>query len=270
MKVSSGLQISGIFAIVALLAGCGSQIDTIEIPDVRPPSVAPAGIYSGTLTSVASGTTREVDVLVNDSRLYLYDAEGSVIASGRYSVSDRDLNWQGRAFVQVGTDTVDPDDDEVLVRTLNAQGGYDPESAILMSYTATEAGEAGVIDSGTLAVDYQEAQYERRSDLPLVAGTWIEEDDFGAVTTYFTVSEGGTIFGQSPGCSYSGTLALIDQPYNLYSALLSAQCGNDTPNPQPPPASGLATLRRATNGDLTLVIVTTNGSGGSLLQLSPG
>lgn len=270
MKVHSGLPIWCAFAGLAWLSGCGSQIDTIEIPDVRPPSVAPAGIYSGTLTSVASGTTLEVDVLVNDSRLYLYDAEGSLIASGRYSLSDRDINWQGRAFIQTGTDTADPDDDAQLVRTFNAQGGYDPETAILMSYTATNAGEAGVVDSGTLAVDYQETQYERRSDLPLVAGTWIEEDDFGAVTSFFTVSEGGTIFGQSPGCSYSGTLALIDQPYNLYSALLSAQCGNNTPNPQPPPASGLATLRRAANGDLTLVIVTTDGTGGSLLQLRPG
>lgn len=269
MNVTSAVRFCSVAA-ACLLNACGSQLDNIETPDVRPPSVAPAGIYSGTLSSVASGTTIDVEALVDDDRLYLFDADGSLIGSGRYTTSDRDINWQGRAFQQVGTDTVDEDDDETVVITFNAQGGFDPEAQILMSYTATNEGESGAIDTGTLDLDYEETQYERRSDLPLVAGTWIEEDDFGAVTSYFTVSESGTIFGQSPGCSYSGQLGLLDQPYNLYSALLSPQCGANTPNPQPPPASGLATLRRASNGDLTLVIVTTNGQGGSLLQLRPG
>lgn len=269
MNVISGVRSCSAVAVL-LLSACGSQLDNIDPPDVRPPSVAPAGIYAGTLTSVASKTTVAVQALVNDQRLYLFDADGSLIGSGRYTTSDRDINWQGRAFRQLGADTADEDDDRTVTITLNAQGGFDPEAQILMSYTATAEGQSGVIDTGTLNLDYEEAQYERRSDLPLVAGTWIEEDDFGAVTSYFTVSDSGTIFGQSPGCSYSGQLALIDQPYNLYSALLSPQCGANTPNPQPPPAAGLATLRRESNGDLTLLIVTTNGDGGSLLELRPG
>lgn len=254
---------------VALLAGCGSQIDSIDVPVVRPPSPAPAGIYTGTLSSVAGNRTIAVTALVNAERIFAFDADGDLIVGGRYETGDRDLNWQARAFER---SIVPPEDEEeepagqLRILAITAEGGFDPEERILMSYAASVEGSSGVIDSGNISWSYAESQYERRSDLPLVAGTWVNEDNFGTATASFSIGESGDVFGQdADGCNYGGRLSLIDQPYNLYGASLQIQCaGSATPRLE----SGLATLRRDGDDEI-LVIVTTSATRATLLQLNP-
>ena len=170
---------------------------------------------------------------------------GSFVASGLYGTSDRNLNLQARTFTSGS--------EGVTVNTLTAQGGFDPEQDILAAYT-------GDFGTGTLSLDYRASAYERRSDLPLLEGTWVKQDPFGADIISLAISQSGTIFGRGPGCSYSGQVSLIDQPYNLYQVSLAPQCGANTPNPAPPDETGLATLRRELDGSFTLVMVTTTFS----------
>ncbi|MGB1561060.1 MAG: hypothetical protein ACPHN2_06120 [Sinimarinibacterium flocculans] len=253
-----------------LLTACGSQIDSIDVPVVRPPSPAPAGIYTGTLSSVAAARSIPVTALVNAERIFAFDADGDFIAGGRYETGDRDLAWQARAFERSEPPPAEDEEEaseQVRILAITAEGGFDPEERILMSYAASVEGSSGVVDSGNISWAYAESQYERRSDLPLVAGTWVNEDDFGTPTASFGISEGGDLFGQdADGCNYSGRLSLIDQPYNLYGASLQVQCaGSATARLE----SGLATLRHD-GDDVTLVIVTTSAANATLFQLNPG
>ncbi|MES0873824.1 hypothetical protein ABSH63_07405 [Sinimarinibacterium sp. HSW-8] len=274
-----GLQVrlGAAAALAAVVGACGSQIDALDVPVVRPPSPAPAGIYGGTLSSVADDRTLAVTALVSPERIFAFDEDGELIASGRYETSGRDLNWQARGFQRreappAGDDGEAPGDtpapgETVRRLAITATGGFDPEARILMSYAASVEGESDVIDSGNISWSYARAQYERRSDLPLVAGTWVNEDNFGTATASFSISEGGDLFGQdADGCNYSGRLSLIDQKFNLYGASLRIQCSG---TPSPRLESGLATLRRAGTDEM-LVIVTTSASSATLLRLNPG
>jgi hypothetical protein len=231
-----------LLGLALLLGACGSQMDNIDTPDVRPPSQAPAGIYEGTLSPEA-GTPIQVTALVDATRIFLFDAEGGFIASGLYNTSDRNLNLQARTFERDTTSVL-------VVRTLTAQGGFDPEENILAAYT-------GDFGTGTLTLDYLASAYERRSDLPLLAGTWVKRDAFGSDIVSLTIGQSGAISGSDARCSYSGQVALIDQPYNLYRVSLASQCGAATPSPAPPDETGLAMLRRELDGSSTLVMVAT-------------
>ncbi len=258
------------------LAGCGSQIDSIDTPIVRPTTSAPEGIYTGVGTSRASGQSANVVALINAQRIYAFDSAGSLIAGGRYDAGTRSLNWRARAFPfdaqgrPLFNEPVDPEDeDEVpapVIYTVTANGSFDPDIRILMDFSAGIEGRSGEIDSGTLTLNYAKTTYERRSDLPLLAGIWVNEDAFGTATSSFTIGQGGEVFGQQAdnGCNYSGTVALIDQSRNLYSASLQIQCAGSGASRL---ESGLATLMRETTGDM-LVIVTTGTATATLLRLN--
>lgn len=261
------------------LVGCGSQIDSLEVPPVRRESSAPAGIYQGSFTLSGAGTSEAVTALLSAERFFLFNRDGSLIAGGVYEAAARNLTWRARSFERVST-TVPPEDGEgdpevvvsQRVRLLTAEGSFVPDESVLLSFSSNveEPSEgADGNDSGTLALQYSRRQHRRRSDLPLVAGVWSTEDPFGTATATFTIGQGGEVFGQDEdGCSYSGNLSLIDQRFNLYASGLSVQCpGNDGVALL---EAGLATLRQEEDLSETLVIVSSSRATATLLQLRKG
>lgn len=260
------------------LAACGSQIDTLEDPIVRRESSAPAGIYTGTLTRSESGTRTPVTALLSAERFFLFDEEGALIAGGVYETAALNLTWRARSFERF-IETIPPAEDDEdgepqqverqRVSILTAEGGFDPDESLLLSFSLAAEGTAGANDSGTLTLTYSRRQHRRRSDLPLTAGRWSNEDPFGSATATFNIGQGGELFGQDQrGCSYSGSLSLIDQRFNLYGSSLQVQC---------PGASsvalleaGLATLRLEDDLSETLTIVSSSTRTATLLQLRKG
>lgn len=261
------------------LAACGSQDDSIQTPIVRPTSAAPAGIYEGTLARASA--TEDVTALINgDSSFMLFNADGSLIASGAYTKTEqgRGLTWTARLYtaVIIPGEVDDPDTpvDESTdpmpgqaITTLLANGSYDEESAINMTFIESKA-DGTPIGSGSLALTYDAAAYESRSDTSLIQGDWGIKDIYGTPTTSVSISEGGQLSGgEEDGCFYSGQFSIIDQHYNLYAINLKTQCVGveDTLT-----ATGLATLKKATptSAKTTLQIVTGSSKAAVLLQLN--
>lgn len=277
------VRVVGLAALLALGA-CNSQDDSIPTPVIRPSSVAPAGIYTGTWTSTANGTTTAVTALIDsDDRFMLYNADGSFIASGTYlrAEASRGLSVQARAYTL--TEVV-PDEDEeeeeaetptpeepvfeTVITTFAAQGTYDEDDRILMTYVST-----GNQDEGSLDLRYQKSRYESRSDLILLNGDWGLKDPFGVPTTTIYIDQGGSLSGQDEvGCLYSGTFSLIDQHYNLYRTQLRSQCPNSNGAPITASTTGLATLVKSTaavDGPSELVSISVSSKAAVLLRLDP-
>ena len=85
---------------------------------------------------------------------------------------------------------------------------------------------SGVGDSGTFTLTY-DATYERGSSLSLVSGNWSNSDPSG-YSHYVTVSTNGTFTGyNSSGCTFSGTVKIIDSAYDAYHLdnVLIGSCG---------------------------------------------
>ncbi|NGY03747.1 hypothetical protein [Solimonas terrae] len=265
---------------VLLIAACGSQDDSIETPIVRPTSAAPAGVYEGTLTD--SQSTENVTAFLNgDSTFMLFNADGSLIASGVYAKTDqaRGLTWTARLFREVtipGTpdDPSTPADESTdpttgqAITSIVAGGTYDEQSAIQMTFTERDASGAS-LDSGSLALSYDSVAYESRSDVSLIQGSWGLKDQFGTPTTSISIDAGGTFSGaDEDGCNYSGAFSVIDQHYNLYAVRLQTQC---TGSATTVTTTGLATLKKAVTGSATpsLVSVSASSKLAVLWQLKP-
>lgn len=239
-------------AVVVLLGACSSQNDSIPTPLVRPVNPAPAGIYTGEFTSARDGASTTVTCFVDGvDRALLFDETARLIQAGVYEVSNRELSWLARSFASDGAD--------VSIATLSAQGSFEPQQTLLLAYDASDG------DFGVISLSYEEGRYEVRSDLPLLAGTWVVEDEFGAVISSFSISQDGQLFGfDQAGCNYSGNFSLIDLHYNLYNLSLIEQCGAETSLEE-----GLATLLPVAPDQpvAELIGVTSSQSTASLLRL---
>lgn len=243
------------------LVGCGSQIDSLDDPVVRSESEAPAGIYEGELVFGSRSTSVAVTLLINagsSPRAIAYVGDGSLILTGVYETGERSISWNARSFEEAEVE--DEETGEItttqVIATASAQGSFDAEGAIQFGFD-TSAG-----DFGTISADYSESRYETRSDLPLLAGTWLREDPFGAAEASFSISQSGDVFGQDvDDCSYSGSLSLIEQRYNLYRASLNISCDGTTEL-----TSGLATLISDSESD-TLEIAVSSSTVARLLVL---
>ncbi len=223
-----------LFCLAPVIAGCNSQMDSIETPVTRQTSAAPAGIYEGSVASGRDNTSREVmSFLDGDNRFITFSEDGAYVASGVYTKQQNTLTLNARHYEAQANGMQ-------TVATFTAVGSFNPEVSLLLSYIASDG------DFGTLSTDYRPLRYERRSDLPLLQGTWVVEDEFGTATTSFDISQDGNFFGQDgldgprdDTCTYAGRFDLIQQQFNLYRISLTRQCRGDT---APLPTTGLATL----------------------------
>ncbi|NKF23737.1 hypothetical protein [Solimonas marina] len=274
----SRLCCAAALALLTLAAGCNSQDDNIDTPVVRTESSGPAGIYEGTMTSTDSGDVTDVTAFVDDNETFmLFDSTGALIGSGIYTTVEaaRSINWSARLFTTADTtdDTTGDTTSSTTITTLTAQGSYEEQASILVSYSESSG------DSGTLSLTYDETAYETRSDVSLVQGTWGLKDAYGAVTSSITVDSGGSFSGSDDDdCTYSGSFTIVNQHYNLYDVTLDSTCststttdGTTTTTSTSSTTTGLATIQAATtaSGTDTLVAVSASTKAAALWQLKP-
>lgn len=220
------LRSASTLLLLLALGGCGSQIDSIDTPDTRPTSPAPAGIYEGEVISTTSGATLDVVAFVDGNRrMLMFTEDGVFIASGVYTANLTNMALSARVFRLV---SVTDEEGETAVETeiseMQAPGGFVPEDSIDLSYSESSGGT--VRDIGSVALDYLKLQYEQRSDLPLLEGTWGQEDQFGTPVSSYSISQDGRVFGSdNAGCTYEGEFRLIDLHYNLYRLTMTQNCG---------------------------------------------
>lgn len=248
-----------------LLGACSSQIDTIPEPVVRNTVVTPGGIYFGSISSQSSGDDVAAVALVdNEQRAVLYTEDGTTLISGVYTTAGSGISLQARVF-NLG-------DVKAPTLTLGFEGTFDPAQAVLGSYTRQD-GESGAMD-----FLYQDDAYEKRSATVLLAGTWVDEDPFGASTLSFSINNDGGITGGSmaTNCNYNGTLTVIDLRYNIYRARITESCTalpGETGSTPPQSMSGLATLLPASaNGarPAELILAFSSSARGRLFRLTSG
>jgi hypothetical protein len=256
-----------LFVLTAGLVACSSQNDTISTPVVRPPSVAPAGIYEGTWTSTATGDSTAVTAFLDsDETMMVFDADGALIASGVYATIEdaRSISWTARVFEPVTStdETTGETTTGTAITTLTAGGSYAEQASLLLTFTRSTG------ETGTLALNYDETAYESRSDVSLIQGSWGTKDAYGAATISLSVDAGGGFSGTDENnCSYSGRFSIITQQYNLYGVTLTSSCPGAATSST---TTGLATLKAATSTSAkTLISVSTAQKAAVLLKLKP-
>ncbi|WP_028081471.1 hypothetical protein [Solimonas soli] len=253
-----------------VLAACSSQNDSIDTPDVRPVSVAPAGIYEGTWTAAGGAQTAVTAFLgkgENTEKMMVFDADGARIASGVYTTVEaaRSISWTARVFEPVTTTDEDSGTQTTTtgVTTLTGQGAYAEEDSVQLSFTRSTGG------TGTLALSYDADAYETRSDVSLIQGDWGVLDAYGTATTRLSVDAGGGFSGSNAdGCTYNGKFVVIAQQYNLYRVTLTTSCPGSSTSVI---TDGLASLLPAAAGESspTLVAVANSDKAATLLRLEP-
>jgi hypothetical protein len=256
---------------MAALAACSSQVDDLGTVVVRASPATPGGIYQGTMLSQSSTTPVPVMALVDDldtqQHFVIYASDGSFLESGLFTTVGTGLTGQARYFDLTGATTAS--------QTVSFTGNYVQQSQIGGQYSRMTANSSGssstVTDSGQLSLNYQGTDYETPSALALLQGVWSNVDAYGTAQTSFSLDSGGDVSGQvlSTNCTYNGTIATIDQRYNVYSITkLTETCGSS-----PVQLTGLATLlpaSTATNGKPQLVLAVSAASVGRLFRLNPG
>ncbi len=236
-------------ALLALsgLTACGSQMDSIDNPDTRPISPAPAGIYEGRLETTKTGARNVTAFLDGDKkRFLLFTDDGELIAGGLYSASKSSISWTAQLYRKETVVVPDPEPGEpdttvtTVVTRVQGEGVFDEEVAIDMSLTLDGGGV------GSLSLDYKALRYQRRSNLASLAGQWGVENEIGLAPIVYNISQDGQINGrdETTNCTYQGSLAIIDLKYNLYRLALSELCGNTTLS-----TIGLATLNQSEGND---------------------
>ncbi|HEV2676790.1 MAG TPA: hypothetical protein VGV37_19850 [Aliidongia sp.] len=96
-------------------------------------------------------------------------------------------------------------------------------SAELVNH-ATPVGRFGPV-SFSVSGTYDAPDYERTSSLALVSGAWKLRDGDGTLVGSATFKTNGTYSGSLEGCSFSGSVSLIDTRYSLYHLVLNqASC----------------------------------------------
>jgi len=275
-----GIGVGGL----ALLAGCGSQTDSVSLGLDEDARRSPAGIFDAVVSF--STPDREADwrfLLAQPTEPgeparvvgYNVNTEGSLderAVVGQYrSGAAQSVTGSLRFYdiiSEVPEDAEDDPDTEVdeseqeelrrRVRPLTFNGIFDPRERFNVLFTGQSA-DGDNIGDGTIDGSYDEVAYERLSTLTAIAGSWREPDQFGFDEAQFGFVDDGGVAGSAPDpvsertCQYEGRLDVVDPRFNLYAIRLQqSQCGRPPSEfAQPPSRSmvGLVTLGDIDPGD---------------------
>lgn len=249
----------------ALLVGCGSQNDPVDLDLGDSASSGPAGIYEATLSS--STENREEDwvfVLAprrpmgEDPRIAGYDlTDPQRVMVGRYRRgSGQTLTGALRFYdvVAVELPVLDEDGEETeatetvlqrRVRPLSITGVFSPGESVDLFFSGESAGEeVADVGDGSISGEYLERLSERPSRVTRMVGGWRRTDEFGTDVVSFDVGPDAGIAGNAPDpvseqpCRYDGRFLLINAAFNIYEISFDqSQCGGD------PEANEAAPLR---------------------------
>ena len=270
--------------LAGLLAGCGSQTDSVSVGLDEDARRSPAGIYETTVSFATPDREADWRFLFaqpvepgEPARVvgYNVNTEGSLgerAVVGQYRAgAAQSLNGSLRFYDIVSEIPEDAEDDpdtavdeseqEQLrrrVRPLSFNGIFDPREAFNVLFTGQSV-DGDNIGDGTIDGRYDENSYERLSSLAAIAGNWREPDQFGFDEAQFGFVDDGGLAGSAPDpvserlCQYEGRLDIIDPRFNVYAIRMQqSQCGRPpSASAQPPARSmiGLAMLRDIAPGD---------------------
>ena len=168
------------------------------------------GIWQGTLTNELSKTTEPYNAIVSaDGRFHLLST-GHTQMAGTLEVDGN--GYTGEGFAESGGTLWN---DGTLVSELTVAGAITEREQL--------SGELVLVsgDAGCFRLDYDADLYERPSSLDLVDGRWIDYDDWSFLWIALDVTPQGALSGLDIyGCSYSGSMALLDERFNLYAVAL--------------------------------------------------
>lgn len=190
------------------LAGCGGGGGGGAAP--APVSQAIDGIWIGTLTSTpVAQTFGIIGVIAPNHQLRFISTAGvqyfgrAAVAGNRVTAAVTGIAPAGFIFLSGGNTT-----------TGNISGTVVASTSLNGTYTA-------INDSGTFSLTYSPT-YNRPASLSLLAKTWTGAISSGGIAT-ITISPGGVISGtDTMGCSYAGTVSVIDPAKNIYNATVTA------------------------------------------------
>lgn len=193
-----------------LLSACGGGGGGDNGPDQ-----SPGGVYTGTFHSNAANVTFPVKGIVAESgRFFFVDLDNGPLYQGSGNADGDQFDGFFRAFAPGGFEFVNGEQ----VTSGPILGTIDERNTLTGTYRA----EGG--DTGTFSLTYVPAEYEIASSLSLLAGSWRSVED--GFTTNITIAASGTFTGNdSAGCTYTGTVAIIDPDYNAYNVSAIQRCG---------------------------------------------
>lgn len=207
-----------LLAALATVAGCTSQVDDIEVPDVTSPAALPVGVFVGRTTFQSTPAEVVGTALIEPGgRMMVIGDQAEFLASGLYSTVGRGINAQLRFHLPNLRD----EDGQPLTPSSTGDfiGSYLPQDSFTGTYVRND-GEAGSMNF------VYDVQTETPADLTTLVGTWSNSDAFGDASVSFTFVNGGGFSGlDAAGCRYTDAEArIIQSRYNLYRVQFSRTC----------------------------------------------
>jgi len=182
------------------------------------PPQSPGGVYTGTFHSNAANVTFPVKGVVSEAgRFFFVDLDNGPIYQGAGNTKGDKYDGFFKAFAPDGFEFINGD----AVTEGPILGTIDERGTLIGTYRA----QGG--DTGTFNLTYVPAEYEIASSLGLLVGTWNSTND--GVTSTITIAASGKFTGtDSDGCTYSGTVSLVDPDFNAYHVTTNQVCGGTT------------------------------------------
>ena len=211
-----------LLAAFATVAGCTSQVDDIQVPDLTSPAdQLPVGVFVGRTTFQSTPAEVAGTALIEPGgRMTVIGDQGEFLASGLYQTVGSGINAQLRFHLPNLRDAagqpLTPPTTGDFIGTFMAQD----------SFTGTYVRNDGEAGSMNFVYDVQSAT---PADLTTLVGTWATPDAFGDSVVSFTFVNGGGFSGlDANGCRYINAEAtVIDPRYNLYRLSFSRSCVGD-------------------------------------------
>jgi len=252
-----------LLAAFATVAGCTSQVDDIQVPDLTSPSAElPVGVFVGRTTFQSAPTEVVGTALIEpNGRMIVVGDAGEFLASGMYQTVGSGINAKLRFHLP----NLRGADGQPLkpVAAGDLIGSFLPQD----SFTGTFVRDDG--DAGSMNFVY-DVQSETPADLTLLVGTWAMPDAFGDSLVSFTFVNGGGFSGlDANGCRYINAEAfVIDPRYNLYRLNFSRSCVGDV---NAAIFTGLMTVVERSGGGRTfkrMILTGSNGTAAVSFQLT--
>jgi hypothetical protein len=186
-----------------------------DLTETAPESIT--GIWGGTILSDFTGPHETVGLISEENDAQFFSTTGAQIV-GNAEVLGNIFRMDAVAYAPFGTTHVDG----------SVRGSVDVRGLVTTGFQSTGS-FVGVGDSGTYDIFY-DALYERSSSLARVEGSWVTPSPTGGITDLVvTVEPTGQFTGAGDGCTYNGTISLIDTNFNAYRMSVEVlNCGGIT------------------------------------------
>lgn len=179
------------------------------------------GLWQGSLTNEIRKTTEPFTALVSaDGRIHLLSTGHTQLVAA--------LDIDGNSYTGAGLARSGGRQwqDGTLISDLTVAGTIAERDQLHGDFVLASG------DAGCFRLAYDADRYERPSSLDLVDGKWIDYDGWGFLWIAMDVTPQGAFTGTDIyGCSWAGSMALLDERFNLYAVTLDITQWVEEPYP---------------------------------------